>query len=167
MTRPPFEVADVIRIAGDRFRERSSAALTWPQHKVLDAIARCRTAALPVPLRCFVSRAFVFKKYCSVWSNVRIVRYIQKFHDVLLLFQIQRDRGGMLNRSAGARDRDRVGIAGRGKCESSSATREPNRADTADGEHRYDSERARETMTSSHAEKSETEQSEGDGEEAR
>jgi hypothetical protein len=39
-------VADVIRIAGDRFRERSSAALTWPQHKVLDAIARCRTAAL-------------------------------------------------------------------------------------------------------------------------
>jgi hypothetical protein len=46
MTRPPFEVADVIRIAGDRFRERSSAALTWPQHKVLDAIARCRTAAL-------------------------------------------------------------------------------------------------------------------------
>ena len=46
MTRPPFEVADVIRIAGGRFRERSSAALTWPQCKVLDAIARCRTAAL-------------------------------------------------------------------------------------------------------------------------
>jgi Transposase zinc-binding domain len=44
MTRPPFEVADVIRIAGSRFRERSS--LTWPQHKVLDAIVRCRTAAL-------------------------------------------------------------------------------------------------------------------------
>jgi predicted Zn-ribbon and HTH transcriptional regulator len=44
MTRPPFEVADVIRIAGSRFRERS--LLTWPQHKVLDAIVRCRTAAL-------------------------------------------------------------------------------------------------------------------------
>jgi hypothetical protein len=44
MTRPPFEVADVIRIAGSRFRERTS--LTWPQVKVLDAIARCRTAAL-------------------------------------------------------------------------------------------------------------------------
>lgn len=44
MTRPPFEVADVIRIAGSRFRERSS--LTWPQRKVLDAIVRCRTAAL-------------------------------------------------------------------------------------------------------------------------
>jgi hypothetical protein len=44
MTRPPFEVADVIRIAGSRFRERAS--LTWPQARVLDAIARCRTAAL-------------------------------------------------------------------------------------------------------------------------
>jgi hypothetical protein len=44
MTRPPFEVADVIRTAGSRFREHNS--LTWPQCKVLDAIARCRTAAL-------------------------------------------------------------------------------------------------------------------------
>jgi hypothetical protein len=44
MTRPPFEVADVIRTAGGRFREHNS--LTWPQCKVLDAIARCRTAAL-------------------------------------------------------------------------------------------------------------------------
>src|SRR3981081_4272222 len=44
MTRPPFEVADVIRKAGSRFRERAS--LTRPQSKVLDAIARCRTAAL-------------------------------------------------------------------------------------------------------------------------
>ena len=46
MSRPPFEVADVIRAAGDSFRQRYSASLTWPQHKVLDAIARCRTAAL-------------------------------------------------------------------------------------------------------------------------
>ncbi len=46
MSRPPFEVADVIRKAGSRFRERYRAALTWPQVKVLDAIARCRTAAL-------------------------------------------------------------------------------------------------------------------------
>src|SRR5258708_13858220 len=44
MTRPPFEVADVIRKAGNRFRERMP--LTWPQSKVLDAITRCRTAAL-------------------------------------------------------------------------------------------------------------------------
>jgi Putative transposase/Transposase zinc-binding domain len=44
MSRPPFEVADVIRIAGDSFR--ANAPLTWPQCKVLDAIVRCRTAAL-------------------------------------------------------------------------------------------------------------------------
>ena len=46
MSRPPFEVADIIRISGDSFRQRYSASLTWPQRKVLDAIARCRTAAL-------------------------------------------------------------------------------------------------------------------------
>jgi hypothetical protein len=46
MTRPPWEVADVIRIAGSRFRERYGVSLTWPQVKVLRAIARCRTAAL-------------------------------------------------------------------------------------------------------------------------
>ena len=44
MSRPPFEVADVIRKAGDSFRQRTS--LTWPQRKVLAAIARCRTVAL-------------------------------------------------------------------------------------------------------------------------
>ena len=39
-------MADVIRIAGSRFRERYGSSLTWPQVKVLRAIARCRTAAL-------------------------------------------------------------------------------------------------------------------------
>src|SRR5437016_8189524 len=46
MTRPPFEVADIVRTAGSRFRQRYWRALTWPQIKVLLAIARCRTAAL-------------------------------------------------------------------------------------------------------------------------
>jgi hypothetical protein len=46
MSRPPFEVADVIQKAGDRFREHYAASLTWPQRKVLDAITRCRTAVL-------------------------------------------------------------------------------------------------------------------------
>jgi len=46
MSRPPFEVADVIRKAGDRFRDRYGASVSWPQIKVLEAIARCRTAAL-------------------------------------------------------------------------------------------------------------------------
>lgn len=46
MKRPPCEVADVIRKAGTRFIERNRASLTWAQVKVLNAIARCRTAAL-------------------------------------------------------------------------------------------------------------------------
>jgi hypothetical protein len=39
---PPWEVADVIRMVGARFLD----SLTRAQRKVLDAIARCRTAAL-------------------------------------------------------------------------------------------------------------------------
>jgi hypothetical protein len=35
MSRPPFEVADIIRISGDSFRQRFSAALTRPQRKML------------------------------------------------------------------------------------------------------------------------------------
>ena len=46
MTRPPWEVADIIRRAGNRFIERYSGALAWAQLKVLRAIERCRTAAL-------------------------------------------------------------------------------------------------------------------------
>jgi len=46
MTRPPWEVADIIRRAGNRFIERYSGALTWAQLKVLRAIERCRTSAL-------------------------------------------------------------------------------------------------------------------------
>jgi hypothetical protein len=43
---PPWEVADVISKAGTRFIERYGTSLTWAQVKVLNAIARCRTAAL-------------------------------------------------------------------------------------------------------------------------
>jgi hypothetical protein len=46
MPRPPLEVADVIRTAGDSFHERSRKWLTWLHRKVLNAILRCRTAAL-------------------------------------------------------------------------------------------------------------------------
>ena len=46
MSRPLFEVADIIRTAGDSFHEQYGGSLTWPQRKVLDAIVRCRTAAL-------------------------------------------------------------------------------------------------------------------------
>ncbi|MGH9624178.1 MAG: transposase zinc-binding domain-containing protein, partial [Bryobacteraceae bacterium] len=46
MTRPPWEVADVIQRGGNRFLDRYRRSLTYPQVKVFNAIARCRTAAL-------------------------------------------------------------------------------------------------------------------------
>jgi len=46
MSRPPFEVADLIRTAGAAFVERNRQWLSWKHIKVLLAIARCRTATL-------------------------------------------------------------------------------------------------------------------------
>jgi predicted Zn-ribbon and HTH transcriptional regulator len=46
MTRPPLEVADLVRSAGTAFLERNRHWLRWTHLKVLRAIARCRTAAL-------------------------------------------------------------------------------------------------------------------------
>ena len=46
MPGPALEVADVIRAAGDSFYERSRTWLTWLHLKVVNAILRCRTAAL-------------------------------------------------------------------------------------------------------------------------
>jgi Zn finger protein HypA/HybF involved in hydrogenase expression len=46
MNRPVFEVADLVRAAGDGFIERSRGWIRWKHVKVLRAIARCRTAAL-------------------------------------------------------------------------------------------------------------------------
>jgi hypothetical protein len=46
MSRPPLEVADLIRTAGAAFLERNRHWLSWRHVKVLLAIARCRTAAL-------------------------------------------------------------------------------------------------------------------------
>src|SRR5215469_8918136 len=46
MSRPPLEVADIVRAAGETFIERNRPWLPWKHIKVLRAIARCRTAAL-------------------------------------------------------------------------------------------------------------------------
>ncbi len=46
MDRPLLEMADVIRSAGQPFIERSHSWITWHHRKVLQAIERCRTAAL-------------------------------------------------------------------------------------------------------------------------
>ena len=49
MNRPPLEVADLIRVAGQKFIERSRSWLTAQHRKVLAAIERCHTAALGGP----------------------------------------------------------------------------------------------------------------------
>ena len=41
MARPPVEVADVIRAAGEAFFEGSRKWFTWLHLKVLTAILRC------------------------------------------------------------------------------------------------------------------------------
>jgi hypothetical protein len=46
MSRPPLEVADLIRTAGAAFIERNRKWISWKHIKVLLAIRRCRTAAL-------------------------------------------------------------------------------------------------------------------------
>jgi Transposase zinc-binding domain len=46
VNRPPLEVADIFRIAGKAFIEKSRCWLTWQQLKVMRAIEHCRTAAL-------------------------------------------------------------------------------------------------------------------------
>jgi hypothetical protein len=46
MSRPPLEVADIIRAAGDSFFDGSHKWLRWLHLKVLNAILACRTAAL-------------------------------------------------------------------------------------------------------------------------
>jgi hypothetical protein len=46
MSRPTIEVADIVRASGDRFWEHYGSHLAWQDRKVLDAIVRCRTAAL-------------------------------------------------------------------------------------------------------------------------
>ena len=46
MSRPVLEVADIFRAWAGRYIERSRARISWPQHKVMRAIERCRTAAL-------------------------------------------------------------------------------------------------------------------------
>jgi hypothetical protein len=46
VTRPPFEVADIVRQHGDRLLETHSTWVTGGHRRVLRAIVQCRTAAL-------------------------------------------------------------------------------------------------------------------------
>jgi hypothetical protein len=46
MSRPTLEVAAIARAVGNRFWEEHKSHFAWVHRKVLDAIVRCRTAAL-------------------------------------------------------------------------------------------------------------------------
>jgi hypothetical protein len=46
MSRPPLEVADIVRAQGNRFIENNSRWIHWTHRKVLEAIAACRTPIL-------------------------------------------------------------------------------------------------------------------------
>jgi hypothetical protein len=46
MNRPPLEVVDIVRCAGQSFVERSRKWINGQHEKLLLAITRCRTAAL-------------------------------------------------------------------------------------------------------------------------
>ena len=46
MSRPALELADLIYAAGIKFFQRSRPWMTWLHWKILNAIIRCRTAAL-------------------------------------------------------------------------------------------------------------------------
>ena len=46
MMRPAVEVADILRIQGDRFREENRSWLGYQQLSVMRAITSCRTASL-------------------------------------------------------------------------------------------------------------------------
>ena len=49
MSRPAVEVADILRVQGDCFREQNRSWLGYQQLSVLRAITACRTAALGRP----------------------------------------------------------------------------------------------------------------------
>ena len=46
MTRPPLEVADIVRAQGNRFIRSSCRWIHWSHRKVLLAIARCALRGL-------------------------------------------------------------------------------------------------------------------------
>ena len=46
MTRPAVEVADILRVQGQRFLDRYRASFDFQQLKAFRALLNCRTAAL-------------------------------------------------------------------------------------------------------------------------
>ena len=91
MSRPPFEVADIIREHGDRFIETYGAWLTTQHRRVLRALARCRTAALGGHLACCVAcdhRAISYNscrnRHCPKCLTAARDQWLAARHDELL-----------------------------------------------------------------------------------
>jgi hypothetical protein len=61
MSRAALEVADIVRAVDNRFWEKHKSHLAWVHRKVLDAILRCRTAALGGHLDQCVN--------CGIWPS--------------------------------------------------------------------------------------------------
>src|ERR1700726_2465916 len=84
MNRPPLEVADLVRAAGDAFIG-SRRWITWKHVKVLLAIARCRTAALGGHFdectgcghRTIISYNSCRNRHCPKWQTAARERWIQ------------------------------------------------------------------------------------------
>jgi Putative transposase/Transposase zinc-binding domain len=92
MSRPPLEVADLVRSAGAAFIERHRQWLRWTHLKVLLAIVRCRTAALGGHIeectRCGHRAAISYNscrnRHCPKCQTGARERWIQARHGELL-----------------------------------------------------------------------------------
>ena len=80
MSRPTLEVADIVRASGNRFWEHYGSHLAWQHRKVLDAIVRCRTAALgghrDQCIRCghqAISYNSCLRSLATLAQNIRLV----------------------------------------------------------------------------------------------
>src|SRR6266705_94258 len=92
MSRPQFEVADIIRSAGTDFIERNRSWLRWTHLKILRAIARCRTAALGGHIdectgcghRATISYNSCRNRHCPKWQTGASERWIEARRSELL-----------------------------------------------------------------------------------
>jgi len=92
MSRPPLEVADLIRTAGTAFIERNRQWIRWTPIKVLRAIARCRTAALGGHIdectrcghRATISYNSCRNRHCPKWQTGARERWIEARRSELL-----------------------------------------------------------------------------------
>ena len=92
MSRPPLEMADLIRTAGTAFVRRNRRWLHWAHIKVLLAILRCRTAALGGHIdactrcghRATISYNSCRNRHCPKCQTGARERWIQARHAELL-----------------------------------------------------------------------------------